>query len=422
MSELFFIIIICILAADYLLESWLDYLNARYRSEELPNELKGIYDEEKYRKQQAYEKANKRLGMITRSLNLLIILTMLIFGFFGYLDSYIRELSSNTIIIALLFFGSLGLGASLIFIPFDAFDTFVIEERFGFNKTTVKTFIFDIIKGWLLAAVIGAVLLSAIIWIYESTGTWFWFYAWLVISFFSVFITMFYSNLIVPLFNKQKTLEAGELRDEIEAFSKKAGFKLKNIFVIDGSKRSTKANAYFAGLGSKKRIVLYDTLIKQHTKEELVAVLAHEIGHYKMKHTTLSVTLSIIQTGIMLYILSLFIAKDSALSIALCTALNAEQSSFHIGILGFGIIYSPLSLIIGLAMNILSRKNEYAADRFAGENYKPDALKAALIKLSVNNLSNLRPHPAYVFFHYSHPTLLQRIKELDKCSEKTSIH
>jgi STE24 endopeptidase len=224
-----------------------------------------------------------------------------------------------------------------------------------------------------------------------------------------IFMTMFYSSIIVPLFNKQTPLEPGELRDAIEAFAMKTGFKLKNVFVIDGSKRSSKANAYFAGLGSKKRIVLYDTLIKDHTTEELVAVLAHEIGHYKLKHTLTGIVLSLIETGVMLFILSLFIGNPD-----LSKALGAEQGSFHMGILAFGLLYSPLSLILGLATNLLSRKNEYAADRFAGINYNPNALSDALKKLSVNNLSNLRPHPLYVFFHYSHPPLLKRLEALTR--------
>jgi len=310
-----------------------------------------------------------------------------------------------------LYFGILGIAADIFSTPFSVYSTFVIEEKFGFNKTTPKTFIFDKIKGWFLSAIIGGGLFSLIIWIFESTGIYFWLYAWFVVSVFSIFMAMFYSNLIVPLFNKQTPLEDGELRNAIQTFSEKVGFKLKNIYVIDGSKRSNKANAYFTGLGMKKRIVLYDTLIKNHSIDELVAVLAHEIGHYKKRHTLLGVFLSIFQTGLMLFILSLFIAKGSELSEILSGALQA-QASFHIGILVFGLLYSPLSLILGLIMNIISRKNEYAADHFAGKNFSAKALIEALKKLSVNNLSNLTPHPVYVFFHYSHPPLLERLKAL----------
>lgn len=414
MAFTFFIIIITILILDYLFERYLDYLNGTYLSYELPDELSGIYDPDKYRKSQEYFRANKRFSMITSTVSIIVILLMLFFNGFAFVDNFVRHYTSNPILLALLFFGIIGLVADILFTPFSIYDTFVIEEKFGFNKTTVKTFILDKLKGWLLGAIIGGGLMSLIILIYESAGNMFWIYAWIAVSVFIIFFTMFYSTLIVPLFNKQTPLEAGELRTTIEQFALKTGFKLANIFVIDGSKRSAKSNAYFSGLGSKKRIVLYDTLIKQHTVDELVAVLAHEIGHYKKKHTLAGIILSIVQTGLMLFILSFFIRKDSSMSAALCQALGAAKPSFHIGIVAFGILYSPLSFILGLGMNILSRKNEYAADRFAGEKYSSLPLQSALKKLSVDNLSNLRPHPLYVFFHYSHPTLLQRLNALDK--------
>jgi STE24 endopeptidase len=412
MDNMFFIIILAILIFDYLFERILSYLNISFLTDKLPVELEGIYDAEKYRKSQQYLKANSRFGFITSSASFIAIMLMLFLGGFAFVDSYVRQYTANPIFIALLFFGIIGVVADILSTPFSIYDTFVIEEKFGFNKTTAKTFILDKLKGWAIGALIGGGLLSLIIWIYSATGNMFWVYAWIIITAFTIFMTMFYSTLIVPLFNKQTPLEEGALRNAIEEFAKKAGFKLNNIFVIDGSKRSAKSNAYFSGIGSKKRIVLYDTLIKQHTTEELVAVLAHEIGHYKLKHTLTGIFLSVIQTGLMLFIMSFFIQKDSALSTALCRALGTDIPGFHIGILAFGIMYSPLSFILSLFMNLLSRKHEYAADRFAGVNYNPESLKEALKKLSVENLSNLIPHPAYVFFYYSHPTLLQRLKAL----------
>jgi STE24 endopeptidase len=251
--------------------------------------------------------------------------------------------------------------------------------------------------------------MAVIIWFYQVAGSYFWLYAWAFLTFFSIFMAMFYSTLIVPLFNKQTPLEEGELRDAIEKFSQKAGFKLDNIFVIDGSKRSSRANAYFSGLGKKKRIVLFDTLIEEHTTEELVAVLAHEIGHYKKKHITKGMFVSIISSGAMLYLLGLFINRPE-----LSMALGVEQSSFHIGIIAFGLLYSPVSTLLGIAGNYMSRKHEYQADAFAAEKYKPEPLQEALKKLSVNNLSNLRPHPVNVSVNYSHPPLLQRLNHLEK--------
>jgi STE24 endopeptidase len=335
------------------------------------------------------------------------------------MDAFVRQYTHHPILMALLFFGILGFVSNLLSLPFDVYHVFVLEEKFGFNRTTAKTFILDRLKGLLLSIIIGGGLLSLIILIYESTGNYFWLIAWGVITFFMIFMSMFYSNLIVPLFNKQKLLDQGPLRDAIEQFAMKVGFKLKNIYIIDGSKRSKKANAYFTGLGMKKRIVLYDTLIQDHTNEELVAVLAHEIGHYKKKHTLMGIVLSTLQTGIMLFILSLFIRKDSVVAQSLCQAVTGfsgleTKQSFHVGILAFGLLYSPLSFILGLILNRISRRHEYAADRFAGIQYDPVALMDALKKLSVNNLSNLHPHPAYVFFYYSHPTLLQRLHALEK--------
>ena len=408
MSQILFFFIIGLLLADFLFERFLEYLNSTQWSDKLPEEVKGIYDEEKYSRQQTYEKVNFRFSLITSSFSFLVMLLMFLLAGFAWVNQLVLSVSANPILVALLFFGILLFVSDLLNIPFSVYDTFVIEEKFGFNKTTTKTFIFDKLKGWLLGAVIGGGLLSLIIYIYQLTTTNFWIYTWLVITLFSVFMVLFYSNLIVPLFNKQTPLPEGELKSAIENFSGKVGFKLDNIYVINGSKRSTKANAYFTGLGAKKRIVLYDTLINDLTVNELVAVLAHEIGHYKKKHVVWSLLLGILQTGIMLFIFSLFVDSPE-----LSAALGVKTPSFHIGLIAFGILYSPISMVTGLAMNIFSRKNEFQADAFAAQYFDKNELASALKKLSVNNLSNLRPHPVYVFFHYSHPTLLQRLKALN---------
>lgn len=408
-----FWLLIAILVFDFLLERTLDYLNTTRWSEQVPDELKGIYDEEKYRRQQAYSKTNHRFGMLTSSFSFVLMMGMLFFGGFALINNWALAVSANPILSALVFFGLLMLASDILTTPFDLYSTFVIEERFGFNKTTPKTYLLDKLKGWLLGALIGGALMALIIWLYTKTGTSFWLWVWLVISMFSIFMAMFYSSLIVPLFNKQTPLEDGELKTAINSFALKVGFKLDRIFVIDGSKRSTKANAYFTGLGQKKRIVLYDTLINEMEIPELVAVLAHEIGHYKKKHIIWSLVLGILQTGIMLFVFSLVINSPE-----LSQSLGVDKAYFHIGLISFGILYSPLSSIIGIGMNLFSRKNEYEADAFAAENYSAKALATALKKLSVNNLSNLRPHPAYVFVHYSHPTLLQRLKAMRGSDER----
>ncbi len=406
MTMLFWIIL-GILILDFVVERVLDYLNTTRWSTQLPDEVKGIYDEDKYRTQQAYSKTNHRFGMLTSSFSFVLIVLMLFFEGFALVNQWALSVSASPVWSALIFFGILLLASDLLTTPFDLYSTFVIEEKYGFNKTTPKTYLLDKLKGWLLGALIGGGLLALILFIYLKTGAWFWLYVWLVVSGFSIFMAMFYSSLIVPLFNKQTPLEEGELKQAIQDFANRVGFKLDNIYVIDGSKRSTKANAYFSGLGPKKRIVLYDTLINDMEIPELVAVLAHEIGHYKKKHVLWSLLLGIIQTGLMLYIFSLLI--DSP---ALSAALGVSEPSFHIGLIAFGILYSPLSSMIGIGMNLFSRKNEYEADAFAAQNYDGEPLASALKKLSVKNLSNLRPHPAYVFVHYSHPPLLQRLEAM----------
>jgi STE24 endopeptidase len=407
MSQLLFYIIIGLLVVDFIFERFLEYLNSTRWSDMLPEEVKGIYDEEKYRRQQNYEKVNHRFSLVSSSFSFVLVLAMFLTGGFAYVNTLALSISAHPILTALIFFGILMLASDIINTPFSVYDTFVIEEKFGFNKTTPRTFVLDKLKGWLIGAIIGGGLLALIIYIYQLTTTNFWIYAWLVISTFSIFMVLFYSNLIVPLFNKQTPLPEGELKTAIEQFSAKVGFKLDNIFVIDGSKRSTKANAYFTGFGAKKRIVLYDTLINDMTVNEIVAVLAHEIGHYKMKHVLWSLLIGMVQTGIVLFIFSLFVGSP-----ALSAALGVAEPSFHIGLIAFGVLYSPISMVTGLAMNIFSRKNEYQADAYAATNFDGNELASALKKLSVKNLSNLLPHPAYVFFHYSHPTLLQRLNAL----------
>jgi STE24 endopeptidase len=407
MHNFIFFLIIIIPVAGYLTERVLDYLNSGMWSESLPPQLKGICVEEEYRKTQLYQKDNKKLSFWSSTFNLILILGMIITGGFALLDTWVRGINSNLIIIALIFFGIIGFASDLINIPFSWYDSFVIEKKYGFNKMTFRTFVTDHLKSWFLAVLIGVPVLGLISWFYYKTGTWFWLYAWGLITAFSVFMNLFYSELIVPLFNKQMPLEEGSLRGKIEQFSNKTGFKLHDIYVIDGSKRSTKSNAYFSGFGPKKRIVLYDTLLKDFSEEQIVAVLAHEIGHYKKKHVLISLVTSIFMTGLMLFLFSLVVNNP-----LLSRALGTETASFHIGLIVFGILYSPLSMAIGLITNIISRKNEYAADKFVKDNYIPEYLAEALKKLSVKNLSNMMPHPVYVFFHYSHPTLLQRLGKL----------
>jgi len=398
------ILLLVILSFDFVFNKVLEFLNIKSMREELPDEVKDIYDEEKYKKSIAYAKANNKFGLLTSTFSFVLSFILLATGFFGWFDQQVHGFISTEEFVSLAFFGLLFLASDFLNIPFQLYDTFVIEEKFGFNKTTPKTFILDKLKGYLLAAIIGGLILFILLKLINAFGPNFWIYFWIVVSAFILFMNMFYTTLILPLFNKLTPLEDGDLKQAIEQYSKKVKFPLDNIFVIDGSKRSAKSNAFFSGIGKKKKIVLYDTLIEKHSKEELVAVLAHEVGHFKKKHIITGYLLSILQTGLTLYIMSLIIFSP-----AMSEALGGTQMAIHLNLLAFGILYSPISHFIGIFMNILSRKNEFEADAYAKETYDSNSLQLALKKLSVDNLSNLFPHPAYVFINYSHPPLLKRL-------------
>ncbi|MFT7331638.1 MAG: STE24 endopeptidase [Roseivirga sp.] len=404
-----FYIIILILIINFIIDKIIGNLNAKHFDDVLPIEVADVYEEKEYSKSQYYNKINFKFGTVTSLFSIVLTLLFFFLNGFEFVDLIARSFSSNPIVIALLFFGIIMIASDVLTTPFSYYKTFVIEEKFGFNKVTKKLFWMDKIKGWLMSIVLGGLILSLIIWFYMKTGKNFWLYAWALVAIFTVFMNMFYSSLIVPLFNKQTPLEDGELKTEIEKFAQKTDFTLDKIFVIDGSKRSTKANAYFAGFGKTKRIVLYDTLINDLTTDEIVAVLAHEVGHYKHKHIIFNLMSSVLLTGFTLFILSLFI--DSQL---LSSALGVSIPSFHIGMIAFGILYSPISEITSLFMNYASRKFEYQADDYAKKHFGSEPLISSLKKLSKNSLSNLTPHKTYVFMHYSHPTLRERIVNLRK--------
>ena len=402
-----FFILIAIIIIEFVIDTTLDVLNAKHYGDKLPEPLQDVYDTEEYLKSQAYKKERFKFSMVSSVFSLVLLLAFFFLDGFAFVDELARQYTDHPILIALIFFGIIMLGSDILTTPFSYYSTFVIEEKYGFNKTTLKTFALDKIKGWFMLIIVGGALLSLIIWFYQWAGSSFWLYAWAVIAVFSVVMNMFYAKLIVPLFNKQTPLEDGSLRQKIEAYASKVGFKLDNIFVIDGSKRSTKANAYFSGFGREKRITLYDTLINDLEEEEIVAVLAHEVGHYKKNHIIINLVTSIALTGFTLWLLSLCIGSP-----LLSQALGVATPSFHIGLIAFGILYSPISEITSLLMNFISRAFEYQADNFAKETYAGAPLISGLKTLSKNSLSNLTPHPAYVFMHYSHPTLLQRFRNI----------
>jgi len=405
--ETLFNILITIIVLNFLKDSILDYLNSTFFNKEIPVILSDIYDEKKYLKSQEYKKIQYRFSRIFNIYSFLILMLFFYLDGFLIVDNYSRSLFESELVISLSFFAIIYFGNDILRIPFSLYNTFIIEEKFGFNKTSIKTFINDKLKSWLLTILFGGGIISFIIFQFESIGQKFWIVAWIFISVLTVLINGLYTQVIVPLFNKQTKLEDGELKSEIEKYSKKVGFNLSNIFVIDGSKRSTKANAYFSGFGKQKRVTLFDTLINKLNKEQIVAVIAHEIGHYKKNHIIFNLLFSIIQTGIMLYILSLLIYMP-----IFSEALNIENHSFHIALVTFSILYTPVSEISSIIFNLFSRKFEYEADEYADKSFDGKYLIQALKALTKDSLSNLTPHPKYVWWHYSHPTLLERINQL----------
>ncbi|MDG1889233.1 MAG: M48 family metallopeptidase [Flavobacteriaceae bacterium] len=416
-SEVWFLIIIGLVIFNFLFSNILDYLNHKNWKDEIPIELENFYDKEKYEKAKLYAISKSKAGLLSSIASFLFVISLLVFNGYGFLDQLVYSDNFNlfepfdmnsSFAKSGVFFLILFILSSIISIPFSFYNTFVIEEKFGFNKTTKSTFFIDIIKSSILSILIGGFLLFIALYLYDNLKDGFWLWLWIGLSLLMVFINMFYADIIVPIFNKLTPLDNGGLRKKIENYSKEVGYLLKNIYVIDGSKRSTKANAFFSGLGPRKTIALYDTLIEKHTENELVAVLAHEVGHFKKKHVFSGLVMSVIQIGVMTFFFELCL-KLPEISIA----LGGLDTSFHLGLIGFSIIFSPISMMSSILMNYLSRKNEFEADAYAKETFNGEDLSLALKKLSVDSLSNIYPHPLYVFFHYSHPPLIQRLRALN---------
>ena len=408
-AENWLYLIIGLVIFNYLFSTVLDFINGKNWRTEIPPVMKDFYPEDKYLKAKNYSKEKGKVSLISSTLSTLITLLFLVYDGYGWLDNFISLYYDIPFLKSGIFFLVLFILSDFISIPFSCYNTFVIEEKYGFNKTTVKTFVLDKIKGYLLTLIIGGVLLFGAIYIVSLLENGFWVWLWLSLSVIMLLVNMFYADLIVPIFNKLTPLENGSLREKIESYTNKVGYSLKNIYIIDGSKRSSKANAFFSGLGPRKTIALYDTLVEKHSDEELVAVLAHEVGHYKKKHVITSLFLTIFQLGLMCFLL------ETCLKVGeISQALGGKEMVFHLGLVAFGILYSPVGTILSILMNINSRKNEFEADHYAKTTYSGAALELALKKLSVDSLSNLYPHPFYTFIHYSHPPLLKRLSALNE--------
>jgi len=405
MEQTYYLIIIGALIIEYLLSTVSSVLNMNSVSEDVPNGFQDHYDEDKYAKSQAYLKDNTRFGLLSSTFSLALMLIVIHTGLFGILDHIVRAQTVHPILAGLLFFGIIFIVNDMINLPISLYGTFVIEEKYGFNKTTAKTFMLDKLKGYALTFILGSVVIGPILYFFNTYGENGWWIAWGLITAFMIAVQPLFVHVIAPMFNKFAPLEEGELRTAIEVFAEKVNFPIARIDMMDGSKRSSHSNAYFSGFGKSRRIALFDTLLDKHTTEEIVSVVAHEVGHYKKKHIITGTILGILETGVMLFVFNL-IMNDPALF----AVFGVENVSVYGGLIFFGMLYSPVSLVTSIFTTALSRKNEYEADTYSLENTQnKEALVSMLKGLAANNLSHLTPHPLMVFLSYSHPPVMDRI-------------
>ncbi|MDK9699677.1 MAG: M48 family metallopeptidase [bacterium] len=410
MSEgsLYLSIIVVILLAEYALSTISTFLNLKRLTPKLPGEMEGVYDAESYAKSQEYTRTNSRFSLIESTILLPLTLAFLLLGGFNWIDQFLRGFGFTQLPTGLLFFAMLFILSTALGLPFSIYRTFVIEEKFGFNRTTPKVFVIDLLKSILVTIVIGGILLTLVLWLFQAFGTFAWLYVWLSIIVVTLFMMFIAPVTIMPLFNKFAPLPEGELKSSIESFAKQQSFKLQGIYSMDGSRRSSKGNAYFTGFGKFRRIVLFDTIIANHTLSELVAILAHEIGHYKRHHIWKRVTISFLTIGLWCWLCTFFLANEG-----LFAAFRMEELSVYAGLVFFAMLFSPIQTLLGILTNALARKHEFEADAFAAKTTaSPESMVLALKKLSVKNLSNLTPHPLVVMLHYDHPPTLERIAAL----------
>ena len=403
--SIYFIIIIGMLLFQYILEILVNILNLRALKPSLPNEFKDTFDEDKYIKSQEYTKTNTKFSFITSTFSLIVNLTFIFGGVYNYIDILVRNYGYDANLTGLLFFGFLFIFNDILNIPFSLYKTFIIEEKFGFNKTTITTYLSDKLKGYFLSILIGGPVLYLILYFFSTYSSYGWLYVWMFLVLFSILMQPIFTTFIAPMFNKFTPLEDGPLLSRIKNYLKEVNFPVAKLEVIDGSKRSSHSNAYFSGIGKYKRIALFDTLLEQMNDDEILSIIAHEVGHYKLKHIYTGILLSALQSGIMLYILSIFINNSSLFEV-----FQMENLSVYASLVFFSMLYSPISMIIGIFFTMVSRRNEFSADAYSIKTAKlPDSLISGLKKLSKENLSNLTPHWLNVFLNYTHPPVLDRI-------------
>ena len=403
-TDTLFQLILGIIVVGYLIDTWLDVLNFRHSQAQKWNQ--DIFTKEQHEKSLAYQREKFRLSTASSLLSFIVSVCAIGFGLFGVLDDYVRNFSTNPIVLALLFFGAYGVITTILSIGFEIYGTFSIEERYGFNRTSVATFISDLLKNFLVTIILGGAILSLLVWLYQVLGTNFWIAAWAVIMAVILFLFAFQTSVLLPLFNKLTPLPEGELKDALMSYCKSQGYSIKRLFVMDGSKRSSKANAFFSGIGKSRTIVLFDTLVEKLSTDEVTSVLAHEIGHDKRKHTLVLFIFTAVQMFIFTFLFGLILGREE-----FARVLGAEPS-FHIAAITFFILFSPISMLLSWLFNTLSRRNEFDADQFATSTYKAGPMKTALEKMASEELVNLSPHPWYVKVHYSHPPLIERVKAL----------
>ena len=405
MEQTYYLIIIGALILEYSLSTVSSVFNMNSVSEDVPNGFQDHYDEDKYGKSQAYLKDNTRFGLFSSTFSLVLTLIVIHTGLFGILDQFVRTQTVHPILSGLMYFGIIFIINDIINLPFSLYSTFVLEEKYGFNKTTSKTYVFDKLKGYMLTIVFGTIIMSPVLYFFNTYGENGWWIAWGIITAFMIAIQPLFVHVIAPLFNKFTPLEEGDLRTAIEAFAEKVNFPIARIDMMDGSKRSSHSNAYFSGFGKSRRIALFDTLLDKHTTEEIVSVVAHEVGHYKKKHIITGTILGILETGVMLFVFNL-IMNDPALF----SVFGVETVSVYGGLIFFGMLYAPVSLLTSIFSTAMSRKNEFEADAYSLEHTQnKEALISMLKGLAANNLSHLTPHPLMVFLSYSHPPVMDRI-------------
>lgn len=408
-------IILIALLAEYGINVAAGWLNLTALRETPPEEFSEVFDPDEYRRSQEYTQAQTHFGWMTSTFDLAVLLTFWFAGGFEALDTWIRGFGWGPVLTGVAYIGVLGLAKGLLSLPFSAYSTFVIEERFGFNETTPRTFVLDLVKGTGLSLVLGAPLLAAVLWFFGATGPYGWIYAWLAVTAFGLVLQYVAPRFLMPIFNDFEPLKEGDLRKAILDYADEVDFAVDDVYVMDGSRRSSKSNAFFTGFGSNRRIVLFDTLVEQHTVDELLTVVAHEIGHYKKKHIPQRMGISVVHTGVLFLLLSIFLQVGG-----LYDAFFVDQMSVYTGLIFFGLLYTPADLLVSIPMQMLSRAHEFEADRFAIRTTEQvQAFIEALKKLAANNLTNLTPHPVRVLLYYSHPPLPERIEAIREAAPRS---